>query len=268
MLLTMPDGCVSSGCWMSALASQYEVFQRRYPGDRLLCVFDIDGTILDMRYVIHHVLRAYDRTHGTGHFVMLTPDDVFVHEARIHEFLEESGLTAGERHQVEQWYKRVFWSAETIRLAHQPFDGVFDVIRWFQDQPLTAVALNTGRPEFLRVETLDSLNDMGHAHGVSFQSELLHMNANGWDGGVNSAKAEGLRRFQDDGYRIFAVVDNEPENIAAMQDADGDAQILFLHADTIFLSEPSVLPRTVGGRDYGLARLLSGYGLSAAAAPT
>jgi len=251
---------------MSVLASQYGVFQRRYPGDRLLAVFDIDGTILDMRYVIHHVLRAYDQQNGTTHFAALEPKHVFVHEARIRDFLEHRRIPTREMDRIERWYKKVFWSAETIRVAHQAFDGVFEVIRWFQNQPRTAVALNTGRPEFLRSETLDSLNSMGSVHGVCFLSELLHMNSNGWDGGVTSAKAEGLRRFRDDGYRIFAVLDNEPENIAAMQDADVEAEILFLHADTNFLSEPSFLPRTVGGREYGLARLLSGYGLSAAAA--
>jgi hypothetical protein len=242
------------------------VLQRRYPGDTLLAVFDIDGTILDMRYVIHHVLSAYDRDNGTSHFEAIEPEDVFVHEARIGDFLQHHGLGAAERQQVENWYRRMFWSAEIIRRAHQPFDAVFDIIRWFQDQPRTAVALNTGRPEFLRRETLASLDDLGLDHGVSFRSDLLSMNPKGWDGDVTSAKADGLRRFQDAGYRVFAVVDNEPDNIAAMQAADRDAEILFLHADTIFLSEPAVMPRTVGGRDYGLARLLWEYGLSAEAA--
>ncbi len=266
MLFKTCDGDVCSGDWMAALASQYGIFQRRYPGERLLAVFDIDGTILDMRHVIHHVLDAYDRETGTGHFATLSPEEVFVHEARIRDFLEHRGLLADDVSRIEHWYNQRFWSAEIIREAHRPYDGVFEVIRWFQDRPDTDVALNTGRPEFLRRETLESLNALGAAHDVSFRDDLLHMNSNGWDGGVTGAKAEGLLRFRDAGYRIFAVVDNEPENIAAMQDADADREILFLHADTIFLSEFSVMPRTVGGRDYDLAPLLSGYGLFAASA--
>lgn len=267
MLFTIPGGGVSSGDWMSALASQYGVFQQRYPTDRLLCVFDIDGTILDMRHVIRHVLRAYDRENGTAHFATLEPEDVFVHEARIRDFLEHRGIRGGEAARIERWYEQRFWTSEIIRNAHRPYNGVFEVIRWFQHQPRTHVALNTGRPEFLRRETLDSLNALGRAHGVSFRSELLHMNPSGWDGGVTNAKAEGLLRFRGEGYRTFAVVDNEPENIAAMQEADVDGEILFLHADTIFLSEPSIMPRTVGGRHYDLAPLLWGYGSSESAAP-
>ncbi len=86
---------------------------------------------------------------------------MFVHEARIRDFLERRGLPADEVSRIEHWYNQRFRSAEIIHEAHQS---------------------------------------------------------------------------------------------------------LFLHADTIFLSEFSAMPRTVGGRDYDLAPLLSGYGLFAASA--
>ena len=37
-----------------------------------MIMFDIDGTILDMRYMIVHVLKAYDSEHGTDLFHGLT----------------------------------------------------------------------------------------------------------------------------------------------------------------------------------------------------
>ncbi len=35
--------------WMRRLAKHYERVRERYPGERLIVLFDIDGTILDMR---------------------------------------------------------------------------------------------------------------------------------------------------------------------------------------------------------------------------
>jgi hypothetical protein len=58
------------------------------------------------------------------------------------------------------------------------------------------------------------------------------------------------------GYRIVAVVDNEPAIIRAMGDADETGEILFLHADTVFASGREPTPRTVSGSGYGLSGLV------------
>ena len=52
---------------MRKLASHYEKLRRQYPQERLMILFDIDGTILDMRYMVLEVLQAFDRNHQT-HF--------------------------------------------------------------------------------------------------------------------------------------------------------------------------------------------------------
>ncbi len=70
------------------------------------------------------------------------------------------------------------------------------------------------------------------------------------------AKIEALRRLREAGYRIVAVVDNEPSLIRAMADADTEGHILFLHPDTIFVSHREPTPRTVSGSVYGLSGLV------------
>jgi hypothetical protein len=40
---------------MRRLAAHYGRFRSEYPEDQLLIVFDIDGTILDMRHMVRHV---------------------------------------------------------------------------------------------------------------------------------------------------------------------------------------------------------------------
>ena len=76
--------------WMRRLADHYARFRQGYPDDRLLIVFDIDGTILDLRYMVRYVLLDYDRAHGSDLFHGLSVDDIDVHENRVEEFLEVS----------------------------------------------------------------------------------------------------------------------------------------------------------------------------------
>ena len=243
--------------WMRALADRFRAARRRHPEDALTIVFDIDGTILDMRHMIRHVLIGYDGAHGTDHFTGLNADDIRVHENHVDRFLAGLELPEAERRAIHAWYLERRWAPESILASHRPYRGVMEVIRWFMLQPRTHVGLNTGRPEPLREDTLRSLNALGREYRVAFDPSLLEMNARGWERQVAEGKAAALARFRARGYRVFAVVDNEPGNIARMIEADEEEEILFLHADTIFLSQAAGTPRTVSGRRYALANLIS-----------
>lgn len=244
--------------WMSSLAEQYARFRTAYPDEELLIVYDIDGTILDMRYQVLQVLLAYDRAHDTQHFYGLRAEDITAHENHPEAVLESAGVAVDLRPGILEWYFAHLWSTEAMMAAHMPFRGVLETVRWFQIQPHTHVGLNTGRPEKLRADTLRSLNEVGAEYRVSFSSELLFMNPNDAEVAIVPTKVEGLEYFRDRGFRTFAVIDNEPENIEAMA-ADGDpaGEILFLHADTIFESRPRRTPRTVSGREYDITRFLA-----------
>ena len=248
---------VDTGDWMRRLAEHYAGFRRRYPDDRLLIVFDIDGTILDLRHMVRHVLLEYDRDHGTDFFHGLRADDIDVHENRVDEFLDGRMLPAQTRNEVLAWYLDRRWQPESVLAAHRPYRGVLEVIRWFQLQPETFVGLNTGRPELLRDETLRSLNALGREYRVEFRSDLLVMNERGGEEDVLESKVSGLRRLADAGYRPFAVVDNEPAVIAALAEADTNKEILFLHAQTLSESRRLPTPRTVRGRSYDLTALVA-----------
>ena len=95
---------VDAGDWMRRLAEHYAGVRRSSPDDRLLIVFDIDGTILDLRHMVRHVLLDYDREHGTDFFRGLRAEDVDVHENRVEEFLIGRTLPAETREQVLAWY--------------------------------------------------------------------------------------------------------------------------------------------------------------------
>lgn len=239
--------------WMRALADHYGRMVERHPGEPLLVLFDIDGTIIDMRHMVRYVLKAYDVAHGTGYFRDLELAAIQTHEDSLESLLDAHDLPSGTRQSVLRWYLRHRWSADALRASHRPFAGVMEVVRWFQIQPHTWVGLNTGRPEWLRSATLHTLNWLGEEHKVRFESELLKMNPHGWNKQTAEAKAEAVENFRQEGYRVVAMIDNEPENLRAVRDADPDAEILLLHADTIFKTRRSDLPpATVSGRVYDL----------------
>lgn len=244
--------------WLARLATHYTTMRCRYPDDELMVIFDIDGTLLDLRHMMLYLLRRYDREHGTAYFRELTLDAIDVHENVIDEFLTRLGLPAAARAEVEAWYLARYWSSETIASSHYAFDGVMDVIRWFQLQPQTTVCLNTGRQEVLRAATLESLNRLGQTQGVRFTNDLLYMRPDDWEEGVAAYKLVGLEDCRRRGYRVVAFVDNEPNNLATIAAADPDREILLLHADTIFLSPLTLLPEGVAQGDrYALDALVT-----------
>jgi phosphoglycolate phosphatase-like HAD superfamily hydrolase len=242
--------------WMRALASHVGRMRSTYPDDELAIVFDIDGTIVDTRHLVVHVLLSYDCHHGTDLFRGVTAADVVDHEALVDQILDPFALPEPVRRDVRAWYLEHLRDPEAVAASHRPYQGVLGAIRWFQLQPRTHVALNTGRAESMRELTLASLNALGALHRVAFEPELLFMNRMGVDDDVSPAKIEGLRRLRLAGYRIAAVVDNEPELISAMAAADETGEILFLHADTIFASRREPTSRTVSGSTYGLTGLV------------
>ncbi len=243
--------------WMSLLASHFENSHYLHSDEKLVIVFDIDGTILDMRYMIRNILAAYDRLHHTHYFKDLQISQIKVHENQVDRLLSEMHIALDQQNDILEWYRQNRWMEASILNAHRPFKGVLEVIRWFQLQPNTFVGLNTGRPESVRTETLISLNQLGKSHKVEFSDSLLQMNPYGWDQSVKEAKVDGIRKFQENGYRVFAVVDNEPENLKEIAKIDPEEEIFLLHADTIFESKRVRLPyNAIKGSRYDLTELI------------
>jgi len=245
--------------WMKRLARQHGIMKRRYPKDRLMVVFDIDDTILDLRHMILNVLTSFDRCHDTGYFRGLSVRDIGVGETEVHRMMAELRVPEREKRKVVQWFTEHAWSTPVVRHAHRPFPGAMEVIRWLQSQENTCVGLNTGRIETIRKETLLSLNRIGRAHGVLFHDHLLFMNCYGWGERVTESKVQGMRYFQERGYRIAGFVDNEPENLRAVAQFDRTGEILLLHADTVYSSDRDMIPdHAVSGRAYDISDLMRG----------
>ena len=242
--------------WMRKLAEQHQQMRQQYPSDELIVVFDIDDTILDLRYMISHVLHAFDQRHGTSYFQDLAICDIRVSEFGVRCVIDEAPIPSDQKHRILEWFRDNSWSSHVIRDGHQPYPGVLEVIRWIQTQPGTHVGLNTGRPESMRRDTLQCLHDVGRPQGVVFADNLLFMNPYGWGQRIVESKVEGLKHFQHSGYRIATFVDNEPENLQAVSDFDETGDILLLHADTIFSSERKIIPgHAVSGNIYDVTEL-------------
>ena len=243
--------------WMAELAHHHNKTRRQYPEDRLLILFDIDGTILDMRYMVLRVLQSFDREYNTRFFRKMQVVDIKVHENQVDRLLADLQIPSDKQGEILDWYNQHRWTSEYILHSHNPLPGVLEVIRWFQLQPNTFVGLNTGRPESIRTDTLRSLNELGKEYKVQFADELLHMNSSDWEQEVGNAKVAGVYYFQKAGYRVFAFIDNEPDNLKAVSKINPKQEILLLHANTIFESRRTSLPsHTVKGKTYDLTELI------------
>ena len=64
--------------WMAELANHYERIRYEYPNDRLIILFDIDDTIIDIRYSVLHVLQAFDRDSKTNYFHKLICHTIYI----------------------------------------------------------------------------------------------------------------------------------------------------------------------------------------------
>jgi hypothetical protein len=244
--------------WMDKLADHYKKTRTAYPEDKLLIVFDIDGTILDMRHMILYVLREFDELLGTHYFQNLEFYDIDFHEDHVSILLERLSIPLEDRRTILALFEERLISATALTKSQRPYHGALDVVRWFQGQPNTFVGLNTGRPESLRASTLNTLNEWGKLHDVIFQNDLLYMRHSYNIDGISHAKVAGIDYFKRSGYRAFAFLDNEPENLKAVSDADPDGVILLLHADTIFKSHVDSVPkRAVKGSVYDLRKLVA-----------
>ena len=244
--------------WMKALASAYQTACQRYPDEKLMLVSDIDGTIVDMQFLVKSVLQAYDQAHSTSLFTRLALSDIAVHENHVERLLEHLEIPTADRRKVMDWYLDQRWRDSVILESHRAFPGVLPVIRWFQLQPNTTVGLLTGRPESLRAVTLKSLNNIGDVHNVVFDDDVLIMNPGQWDQDVERVKVNGLRRFREMGFHVFAVIDNEPHILETLSEEAANEDTLLIHADTVFESNRSSMPSTaVSGRDYVLTELVA-----------
>jgi hypothetical protein len=238
-------------CWMKRLARQHRIQSGFYPDEKLIVVFDIDDTILDLRHMVLHVLSSFDDHHRTRYFGDIGVQDIEVGELGVLRMMVERGITERTRLEVSKWFREVSWSASTIRDGHRPFPGVMDVIGWLQTRGRTFVGLNTGRPERMRKETLQCLNEIGGRHGVFFHDSLLFMNPNGWGEAIVESKVTGIGYFRAMGFRVIAFVDNEPENLEAVARIDRQKDILLLHADTVYTSGRELVPaHAVSGKVY------------------
>ncbi len=240
--------------WMRDLAFHYEAVRAAYPEDALMIVFDIDGTIVDMRHMILSVLTAYDQEHGTHFFTNLVCDDIAIPVQDMRTILRGFAIPAASREGIALWCKDNFWSKAAILDSHKPFNGVLDVIRWFQLQPNTFVGLNTSRSEMYREDTLKILNTLGEEYHVVFDDTLLSMNTGC---PKPQGKVEGIGHFKDSGYHIVAVIDNELENLEAIAKSDSQGEMLLLHAEIILKSSPALRADTVQDNYFNLTDLIS-----------
>src|SRR6185503_9354493 len=111
--MVFPDGPQGRD-WMHALADHYANARRAHPSDELCIVFDIDGTVLDLRHLVTYALLAYDRERGTRLFHGVVPEDITVPENQIEALLDRLEVPDEHREEVAEFYRRRLWAEAGI----------------------------------------------------------------------------------------------------------------------------------------------------------
>ncbi|MCH8906235.1 MAG: hypothetical protein IH840_04015 [Candidatus Heimdallarchaeota archaeon] len=229
---------------MKSLSKHYHKMRKKYPDEKIMLVFDIDDTIVDISIPLLYVLKKYDYINRTAHFRGMTQKDMVFEEWHIQDWLPDIIRDTAEQEKIVQFVRANMWLEDTILMSHRPFQGVLEIIRWFQIQANTYVGLNTGRSDSLRKITLDSLNLLGSKFRVSFSSDILYMNPmeDKVEEDIRSYKSRGLLYFQKKGYKVISFADNEPANLKVIDDVLLDPEIRLLHADTSLDPPGAYLP--------------------------
>jgi phosphoglycolate phosphatase-like HAD superfamily hydrolase len=225
--------------WTRVLLSHHEACRRRFPDERLLVLFDVDDTFLDMRLAVASLLRAYDAAHGSTHFAALDAGALDPFGRGIEALLEHCRVPAAEQPQVLAWYQHKRRCGDIARLAHGPFEGLLALAGWLHRQPGTAVGINSARPEFLRQETLRCLNDLAAGHELHFADELAWFTPHGWRDDVGASKRAAIAQAERRGEQVIAMIDSNPAVLAALAEADyGDDMLLVHSADLLQQWQP------------------------------
>jgi len=216
--------------WIRVLLNHHEQSLRRFPEQRLLVLFDVDDTFLDMRLALASVLRAYDVAHGSAHFGALDPATLDPFGRGIEDILARCRVPADEQPRVLAWHQHERRCEEMIRLAHAPYRGLLELAGWLHDQPRTAVGINSARPEFLRQDTLRCLNRLAMGSGLSFVDELAWFTPHGWRDDVCTSKLAAIAQAQRRGARVIALIDSNPALLGCLAAADHGDDMLLLHS--------------------------------------
>ena len=226
--------------WTRVLLNHHQQSLQRFPGQRLLVLFDVDDTFLDMRLALTGLLRAYDVAHGTAYFSALDPGAIDLFGRGIEDLLVRGKVPADEQPRVLAWYQHERRRDEMIRLAHTPYRGLLELAGWLHNQPRTAVGINSARPEFLRQDTLRCLNRLAMSSGLSFVDELAWFTPHGWRDDVCSSKLAAIAQAQRRGDRVIALIDSNPALLRCLAAADhGDDMVLLHSADLLHLAAPA-----------------------------
>lgn len=230
--------------WTRVLLNHHKRSLARFRGQRILVLFDVDDTFLDMRLAVASLLRAYDNAHDSAHFTALDPRMLDPFGRGVEALLEQFHVPAGEQPQVLAWYQQQRRSGYIARLAHAPFERLLALAGWLHRQAGTAVGINSARPEFLRQETLRCLNTLAAGTDLHFVDELAWFTPHGWRDDVGASKLAALARAGRRGERVIAMIDSNPAVLAALAAADyGDDVLLVQSADLLQRAVPPSIER-------------------------
>lgn len=230
----------SGGPWLRALAEHVARQREQFPDAALLVLVDVDGTLLDLRHGVQGLLADLDRRQpGTG-LADLPLDRVPNDERSLRALFEAHEVDRGERERLLVAFERLCWSPEAVSPTSQPFLGVLEMLRWLRMQPGVFVALNSSRPESRREETVQALRTLSSRFNLRFSEDLLFLREGQRDAArPYQSKVDGVEHYRRLDYRVVAVLDDDPEALAAIGREGSAPELLLVQAGDLAAALPA-----------------------------
>ena len=189
----------------------HENMRALYPDDELMILCECEGAVYDTRILALNVLRSFDRTHDTSFFKGLSINHLSLPLENIDDVLDRLIIPIGISIEIKHWFSQHHWDMAGIWNAHRPLANVLKVLKGLQLQDRTHVGLSTERAGRTNEEFLSIVNTLGKAVDMRCDDEMVFFD----DAAEGKKSAERMIRachhFQNNGYRLIAVIDNRTE---------------------------------------------------------
>ena len=191
--------------WLQDLMIHYERMKHCYPFEKWVILFNADTLVLDIRHVIHFLLRSFDpKTRGTFLSFLKAPNYGYVNESS--EIIRDLPTSFDNKEETLIWYLNNQKRAEAVINSTKYYSRLMELIRSFESRPDTYIGFISQKAPAVRHKAWHVIKDVCGEYGITLKECHLAMVASY---PVPGQRTDSFwkRHFGDKGYRIIAALD-------------------------------------------------------------
>ncbi len=219
---------------ISMLIPHYERMRAKYPHDKLLLIFDFEGSILDLSSALPGLFIDFDRNMGTQLARRKRLQPYSADGFWLEDILGGYDLSGSERRKLQAWFNSHYQLAGENFGYHRLFEGALEIFRWFQQEQNTYVGVTTRRPAHITSDARDFINIAGKSQGVRLTNDLIAAPSPHPGSSDRYSLASNIHYFQQKGFRVIAAIGAHESDIQDFASLDPCNEIHILPPGPIF----------------------------------